>query len=214
MNTTAPAPSHLRRGRWAGLIGLFAAVSLAAPALAVTASIGNAPTDRSSVDTWVNFTIVDTNHPAPFDGYFTSIDYFAERAGTVRFVVVDSDATVTWISDALVVDAGGAGSLALDFPVGVSAGSNLGVYSGGEGVISYDLDSAAEPASFEGEGAGLPFVGESLNFVDHSDRFYSMTADVEASSPQICKNGGWETYGYPNQGQCIASVVANENSGH
>lgn len=41
-------------------------------------------------------------------------------------------------------------------------------------------------------------------------RFYVLTLD----SKDQCKDGAWEGYGFKNQGQCIASVVANGNSVH
>lgn len=183
------------------------------PAAAVTSTLGNTATDRASFDTWVNFTIVDTNHPAPFDGYFTSIDYYAERPGAMRFVIVDATDTITWVSARIEASAG-PGTLTLPGPVGVTAGSNLGVYSEGYGVVSFDYDSTAAPTEFEGYNAGLPALGETLTYVGSSRRVYSMNASVRASSPEICKDDGWMTYGYRNQGQCIASVVANANSGH
>ncbi|HLS45749.1 MAG TPA: hypothetical protein VK045_09970 [Ornithinicoccus sp.] len=207
--------SRRRRTRLTGLIALLAAVGLATPALAVTGTIGNAPIDRTFYDTWRDFTLVDFNNPAPFDGYFTSIDYYAERAGEVRFVIVDSNDTVAWISDEVSASIGPA-SLDLAQPVGVTAGSNLGVYSPGLGVISYDTIGDPQPVQYEWYDSGMPLLGEALAYVPGTTqpRFYSMSASITASSPDICKNGGWEGYGYRNQGQCIASVVANENSGH
>jgi hypothetical protein len=191
---------------------IAATVGLTTAAFAVSATVGNPAMDRGSVDTWRNFTIVDTNHPAPFDGYFTTVDYYAEQAGDVRFVIVDATDVVTWVSD-VVAAAPGAGTLTLDEPVGLTAGSNIGVYSVGYGVISYDFDVTAEPAAFDGFDSGPPSVGSPLVYVGESTRVYSMNVDVKASSPEICKDGGWETYGYKNQGQCIASVVANANGG-
>lgn len=41
-------------------------------------------------------------------------------------------------------------------------------------------------------------------------RFYPLTL----SSMDQCKDGAWEGFGFKNQGQCIASVVANDNSVH
>lgn len=141
--------------------------------------------------------------------------YYAERAGDIRFVVVDSGLEVTWVSDVVTAAEKGLFVVGLDQPVGVTAGSNLAVYSVGAGVVSFDLDrSNADPAIWEANGAGLPPVGATLDVEGQEGRYYSMNVDVEASSPAICKNGGWETYGYQNQGQCIASMVANENSGH
>ena len=41
-------------------------------------------------------------------------------------------------------------------------------------------------------------------------RFYPLTLD----SMDQCKDGAWEGYGFKNQGQCIASIVANDYSVH
>ena len=47
------------------LLVTAATLGVAAPALAVTATMGNDATDRVYVDSYANFTIVDTNNPAP-----------------------------------------------------------------------------------------------------------------------------------------------------
>src|SRR5699024_2923700 len=161
---------------------------------------------------WINFTIVDKNAPAPFDGTFTEINYYAERAGDIRFVIVDTTDTITWVSN-VIPAAAGAHTATFTEPVGLTAGSNLGVYSAGAGVVSFEYNNSASPAEFEGYNVGLPAVGETLNYVGESKRIYSMNASIEASSPEVCKDGGWEMYDFKNQGQCIASIVANENSG-
>jgi hypothetical protein len=41
-------------------------------------------------------------------------------------------------------------------------------------------------------------------------RFYPLTL----TSMDQCKDGAWEGFGFRNQGQCIASIVANDNSVH
>lgn len=41
-------------------------------------------------------------------------------------------------------------------------------------------------------------------------RFYVMTEETK----DVCKDGGWQDRGFRNQGQCIASFQANENSRH
>jgi hypothetical protein len=57
-------------------------------------------------------------------------------------------------------------------------------------------------------------VGQQLDYeATTQGRIYSMNATIEASSPAICKDGGWEMYDFKNQGQCIASIVAKDNSG-
>lgn len=212
-HTTTPARSRRRRSRWASLIALFAAISLAAPALAVTGMMGNDATDRFSTESWSNFTMIDRHHPAPFDGYFTRVDLFVRGAGSLNVVVVDASDTVTWISDAITATAAGAVTVQLTEPVGVSAGSNLGVYADGASILA--TGQGTVNAMFEILNAGLPTVGEPLDYYTTGRaRTLSIGAEITASSPDICKNGGWEGYGYKNQGQCIASVVANKNSGH
>lgn len=196
------------------LIVMFATVfSLATAAHALTATLGNDAIYRGNVDGYSNFTIVDTNNPAAFDGTFAEIEYYAHRAGNIRFVIVDITDTVTWVSDVVTATEAGVKTVTFDEPVGVTAGSNIGVYSELSGVVSWQY-AAAAPAAWEANNAGLPSVGEMLTYEATTEgRIYSMNANIEASSPAICKDGGWEMYGYKNQGQCIASIVANENSG-
>lgn len=189
-------------------------LSVVAAALAVSATMGNDATLRGNVDSYQNFTIVDTNNPAAFDGVFSSITYYAGRQGDIRFVVVDTSDEVTWVSDVVTATAAGVHTASFDSPVGVTAGSNLGVYSVNAGVVSWQYDNTASGAAWEPNNAGLPTVGETLTYQSTTQgRYYSMNANVTATSPDICKNGGWESYGYKNQGQCIASVVANEHAG-
>lgn len=197
------------------VLGLATVLALGAvaTAFAVTSQIGNEASNRGLVDTYSNFTIVDTNNPAPFDGVFHEITYYAGAARDVRFVIVDSSDQVTWVSPVVTPPSTGLHTVTFDGPVGVTTGSNLGVYSVGFGAISWQYASEASPAEFEGNNAGLPTVGDTLDIAGTSGRYYSMNATITATSPEICKDGGWESYGYRNQGQCIASVVANDNAG-
>lgn len=217
MSRTTSTPRRAHRTTVLLATGLLT-TALAVPAFAVTATMGSTAVPRPSLDTWTNSTTVDTNHPAPFDGYFTQIEYDAGGLGEMRFVVIDADRVVTWVSDPVTVTAVGAGELVLDAPVGVTAGSNLGVYTVGAGVVGYEVDTSAATI-LQTYGGGVPAVNSAPAFEDPGDlvrptRIYSMNAEIEASSPQICKDGGWRTWGYKNQGQCIASVVADEHSGH
>jgi hypothetical protein len=187
---------------------------MAAPAFAVTATMGNDIVERPHTDSWWHFTMVDVTNPAPFDGYIEQIDYHAAKAGTMRFVVVDPSFAVTWVSELVTVDAPGVGSLQLSGPVGVTTGSNLGVYSTDVAILSHEV-SVGGHSVFNVYDSGTPAVGDVISgYVSSYLRTYSLEADVHASTPQICKDGGWEGYGYRNQGQCIASVVANSASGH
>lgn len=219
--STVQVPRSRRRRRGPRPVAVLAALgvvtALAAPALAVTATFGNPAVPRPWGDGYEHFTVVDTNNPAPFDGYFTSIDFFAGWAGAVRFVVVDSDYTVTWLSEVVEVAAPGAHTADFDEIVGVTEGSNLGFYAVGRSVVVMDYGFGA-PAPYEANLSGPPEVGEPLELEHPLDqvahRVYSLNAQITAASPEVCKKGGWELYGYPNQGQCIASVVAAPASRH
>ena len=89
-----------------GAIALLLAVSTAGAVFGLSDGIGNPATDRAVVDSYANFTIVDTNNSAAFDGTFTAIEYWAGRAGDIRFVIVDSNDKVTWVSDVIQAAAG------------------------------------------------------------------------------------------------------------
>lgn len=202
----------VRKTLMAPVLAIAMALSAATAAFAVSATIGNDATLRTHVDSYRNFAIVDTNNPAPFDGVFSQVDYYAHRAGDVRFVLVDTAGTVTWVSEVITATAAGTQTATLTTPAGVTAGSNLGVYSVNYGVVSYAYGGDSD-AFWEPNNAGLPAVGDAFNTAGAQARTYSMNAKVTATSPEICKDGGWEAYGYKNQGQCIASVVANDHAG-
>lgn len=214
----------LRKTLLTGATAVAATIGVAATAVAVTATIGNDAIIRPNLTGFENFTVVDTNRPAPFDGYLDSITYYAARVGTIpsgeddyalRFLMVDTHDVVTWVSDEVVPDSVGVHTLPLDEPVGVTVGSNLAVYFKYAGVVPYSFDLGAGTAKYEADNAGLPEVGDTLEYIPDEWRnyFYSMNAQITAASPDICKDGGWESYGYANQGQCIASVVANDRAG-
>jgi hypothetical protein len=104
--------------------------------------------------------------------------------------------------------------------VGITAGDNLGYYMHGKAVIPYTKMGAETEIDtiWSANGSGKPSVGDILvnvagGYPTANDRVYSMNATISATSLDICKDGGWEGYGYKNQGQCIASIVANENAG-
>lgn len=206
--TTTATP---RRASVLAVVG--ALLLLALPAAAVTATMGNAVIDRNGHDTWPA-TLIDMNNPAPFDGYFTQVDYYVDGEGTLNFVVVDATDTVTWISEAVRTEGEGARVLTLDAPVEVSAGSNIGYYTPDvqSPIVS---DSSGAIMMFEAPYEPRPEIGETLTYYTSGlPRTNSISVTVEASSPDICKDGGWKVHGYLNQGLCIASVVADGRSGH
>lgn len=195
------------------------ALSTVAAAFAVTAVMGNDATSRAALDGARNITIIDNTNNAPFDGTFDTIEYYPQATGTISFVIVNADNIVTWISDSISISSSEVDTvqtLSLDTPAGVTAGSKLAVYTVGTGVIPFDYDADVADAEWKG---GEPSLGQDLTPLANSSqvgqdgRSYSMNTTIDAASPDICKNGGWEFYDYKNQGQCIASIVANENAG-
>ncbi|WP_052666789.1 hypothetical protein [Nitriliruptor alkaliphilus] len=214
------------RKRTAGtlLTAILLTMAMVGTATAIT-TIGNAATDRGKVDTWSNFTIVDTNNPASGEGSFSEVEFYAHQAGVIRFLVADAGKVVTYLSDPIDVSTAGEQTAILSVdgvatPAGVTTGSNLGVYSQGEGVVSFEYAGDA-PAYFTGFESGLKDVGENLgdSQVGASERFYSMNATITPAGPatkDACKDGGWESFTlneFRNQGECVSYLMANERAG-
>ena len=211
----------LLRKVWAGrrsvvTLAIAAAMVMSVAGAALGAStIGNEALDRSEVDNSSNFTVVDTNNPATFDGYFEEVTFWAHRLGTINFVVLSGD-EITYVSSDLEVTAPGLQTASLGDTAGVVVGDNLGYYLQTQGVIDYDnaLENAGERVRISANNDGFPpEPGDNLGFFEWDFRIYSMNATINPASPDVCKKGGWETYGdFKNQGQCIASFVANDNA--
>lgn len=194
------------------IMAIVSAMTLTAvtAAFGVSATMGNDAVPRSHIDSWSHFTVVDTNNPAAFDGTMAEVTVFGQRAGIVRFVIVDAANVITQVSDEVAVAGTGVETLALPEPMGVTTGANLGVHFVGQSSIPSDR-FVGEPAYWNPQGSA-PTVGQVVGTSGTESRIYSMNAAITASSPDVCKDGGWEGYGYKNQGQCIASVVANERA--
>lgn len=189
----------------------FSAVGVA---FATVGTIGNEVRDRSSMDTsWTNWWIVDTNVAATADGKIETFDYYARTTNQFKLFLVDPDREVKWVSE-LITPALGMQTFVPGEPVGVVEGWHIGIYYAQTGVIPFD--SGGTTYIQGSDQAGEPSVGETLVDGDTRDRVYSVGATIVEAAPQtkdVCKDGGWEEYGFRNQGQCIASLMANENAG-
>lgn len=86
-------------------------------------------TARSYVDTYANFTIVDTAQTASANGWLTSINYWAQATGTIQFLLVDGSNKVQWVSGSVTVTSIGSKVDTLPAPVQVQAGWRLGYYT-------------------------------------------------------------------------------------
>lgn len=153
-------------------------------------AMGNPAVERYDVDTYRNFTIVDTNNPATCTGRIEAVSFFAERPGAVRFVVAAPDRVVTFVSEEVTVPGAGRHTVALRTPAGVQPGSNIGAYSATAGVISWEPSVHAAPAYFSTDDAGLCPVGQLVGHEGRLPRRYSLSASViPATRGARCDHG-------------------------
>lgn len=158
------------------LVPFFIALLLS-PFMLFAYDAGNDAISRTHVDSYQNFTIVDTNNAFDANGNVTEFEYYAANTNAFRIVVVDAGNMVKWVSDEI-TPAVGTGTHTPAAPVAVEAGWNLAIYSVSTGVIPFDFGGAL--AVYEANNAGLPEVGEVLTPEDTTDRFYSLNASIEA----------------------------------
>ena len=74
--------------------------------------------------------------------------------------------------------------------------------------IETELGNGAHPGWYSAYDAGDgPNVGVDFNLT------ISPVVENKPETKDDCKHGGFEAYGFKNQGQCVASVQSNENAG-
>lgn len=173
-----------------GVVSVLAmlAVLLIAPGLTKAASIsmGNDSAERPNLDTYANFSVVDTNKSANLTGNLTSFGYYASSTIPFRFLLVDTDNKVRWISDQITPAVG-----SKTYPVsGVAVAKdwNLGLYFPGTSSIPYASEGAS--AGWTANNSGIPTVGSTLTYASSGARAYSVAAsgtETQASVtvPQI-----------------------------
>lgn len=146
----------------------------AMPTSAAVLTVGNDTTARTIVDTYHNFTIIDTNFPASAEGELTQFDYYAYNTNPFRFILVDGTNEVKWVSDQITPVSSGVGTYTPAAPVYINTSWNVGLYFANTGTIPFAYTGA--PAFYEPNNAGLPVVGETLNYQGLSNRVYSFVA--------------------------------------
>jgi hypothetical protein len=150
----------------------------AIPASAGVSIIGNSASSASTVDTYTNFTIVDTNYPALTAGWIMKFDYYAANTGPMAFVVVDASNTVQYVGPVFTPPGTGPQTWIPAVPIPVQGGWNVALYFGGSGgVIPFNYTGA--PAAYTPDNNGLPTTGETLSIQGTSDRTYSFVATEE-----------------------------------
>ncbi len=144
------------------------------PALASATSVtvGNAAINRANIDTFSNFTIIDTNNPLSANGSLSTFSYFATDTNPFEFVLVDSGNVVKYISPTITPPS--TGPQTYSATVQAQIGWNLGVHFDQTGTIPFDLMGV--PAAYTANQSGLPVVGSTLSVAGTSGRTYSWNA--------------------------------------
>lgn len=188
-------------------------------------TVGNDTSVRDNTDSYTNFTIIDTNHPAEFTGDLTTFSYYASKTNHFRFVVVDEDDVVKWVGGEITPPSVGVHTYTPGTPVHVEEGWNVGMYFVTEGAIPFDL--GGEPAVWTPNNNGLPHVGDTLSLEapieGWTDRIYSFVANGHTDeSNDNDNNGNEEGNGveregdgtYKNHGQYVKSQEDKREAAH
>ena len=147
-------------------------------------TVGNDTTVRTYTDSYTDFTIIDTNHPSSYLGLLDTFSYYAANTNQFKFVLVDGDDVVKWVSEAITPSSSpSAQSWTPLTPVYVEPGWNLGLYFASTGTVPFEL--VGEPAWYEPNNAGLPVVGDTLSYQGSSNRTYSFVASGKIIEPEV-----------------------------
>jgi len=160
-----------------GLAIMLTPFAVTTPAVAATFTLGNDSSSRPVVDTYTNFTIVDTNNSATAEGEIYSFGYYAANKNPFHFVVVDSANKVKYVSAEITPASVGSHSLTLPTPVSVSVGDNIGMHFVLTGTIPFVYSGS--PAIYTPNNNSLPVEGNTLNQEGTSGRTYSLVANGE-----------------------------------
>ncbi len=158
---------------------LAASLAIALPALASSIQVGNAPTNRSNLDSYTNFTVVDSNVPASASGTLGIFTYYATNTNPFEFLLVDSGNVVQWISPTITPSLVGINTWNAPSAVNVQAGWNIGAHFDSTSTIPFDLTGA--PAFYSPNNDGIPVISVLLPIEGTSTRTYS----IEAVSPVV-----------------------------
>lgn len=86
--------------------------------------------------------------------------------------------------------------------------------------ISYMVQARYQDSQNLFEGVSLSLNqshgNEGFNPLWFSANFQTVTLELAPGEPEdkdACKNGGWESYGFKNQGACVSYLMSNENAG-
>jgi hypothetical protein len=147
-------------------------------ALAAGPTVGNRTIQRKAVDTYEDFTVVDTNHPVSKAGTLSLFQYYAANTNPFELMLVDKKNVVRWISATITPSRPGAYNLKLPKPIPVEAGWNIGVHSDSTGVIPFDMGGANIVST--DRDSGTPAVGSALTPFSIPSKTFSRTYSLAA----------------------------------
>ena len=160
-----------------------------------TQTIGNSLVNRPSLDSFVNFSIVDRNNAIPAAGVVTGWQIYAGDTTPVRLLVYrqsGSNYTLVGKSPLVTPAALGVNSFSLASPISVQAGDFLGYYTQSNGAVPYD-NVGTGGIVYSANNAGDPVVGANLIPAGTSIRTYSISAAV-VTAPVITVNNVAPTF--------------------
>jgi len=137
--------------------GLFIVVG---SVFAADLTVGNNTSERPYLDSYHNFTIIDTNHPATVNGNLKTFSYYASNKNPFRFVVVDELGVVKWVSSKITPAVIGINTF-ISNPVRVQKNWNVGLYFESTGTVPYEYNGAV--SYWTPNNSGLPKVGDTIH---------------------------------------------------
>lgn len=177
-------------------LGLAGSALLAMPkAGAASFILGNDTSIRSNLDSYSNFLVFDGQAVVANDGYITDFSYYAANNNVFRFVIIDADDIVQWVSEPITPSGVGVFSYDPGVPLAVAVGDKIGLYFAQSGTIPFSIEGSG--ATWTSADYGPPSVGQTLSFENTTQgrkysfvaNGYSVTTTSVVVSPQ--NMNGW-----------------------
>jgi len=195
-------------------------LGLAVTAIPCAAQItgGNPAVPAPNVDSYFNFSIVDTNNPISGTGTLDSWNVFTTGVGQVDLLIV-TPGTYTVVGESgVVTTAAGMNTFTLSTPISVTAGDYVGFWEGNPSTVEYAITGDTPQGGVPGVGSlpvlytyndtGLPSISSSLipNLEGSGQRAYS----INVSAPE---GGAGFMYLLLAGAACFGAVVFGSRKG-
>ena len=193
-------------------------LGLAVTAIPCAAQItgGNPAVPAPNVDSYFNFSIVDTNNPISGTGTLDSWNVFTTGVGQVDLLIV-TPGTYTVVGESgVVTTAAGMNTFTLSTPISVTAGDYVGFWEGDPSSVVFAapgsniyVSDTSQIVLFTNNGSGTPT--SPLSFVGSGDRVYS----INVSGPAVSAPEGGAGFMYLllAGAACFGAVVFGSRKG-